>query len=61
MTPIASTRRYGPSMPPLARGAMLARPWTGFWRGLGAALGGGGSGAAALAPAPWQDAARRRR
>ncbi|MDE2372272.1 MAG: glucans biosynthesis glucosyltransferase MdoH [Burkholderiales bacterium] len=53
-------KAFGPSMPPLARGAMLARPWTGFWRGLAAALH-SGTGAAALAPAPWQDAARRRR
>src|SRR5690606_16399190 len=57
---------FGPSMPPHARGGMVAQPWRGFTRGLLDVVTGrrGPSGNAAnagLAPAAWEQAARLRR
>ena len=47
------------AMPTIVRGAMLPRPWAGFWRGLLAA--GAHATAAGAKPAAWETAARSRR
>ncbi|RZI83381.1 MAG: glucans biosynthesis glucosyltransferase MdoH [Rubrivivax sp.] len=58
-------RAFGPSMPPMARGAMVARPWRGFTRGLLDGLASlrrhPAEQATGLAQAPWERAARLRR
>jgi membrane glycosyltransferase len=55
----------GPSAPPIQRSSMVARPWRGFWRGLGDALASIGRRTPAdqVEPAalPWQHSAVRRR
>lgn len=53
-----SGQRFGSSMPPLQRGAMVAQPWHGFFKSLLCAR----SAHAAEAPtAPWEKAAQKRR
>ena len=59
---------FGPSMPPHARGAMVAQPWRGFTRGLRDAIQGRGpaneattTASTGVAPAAWEQAARVRR
>lgn len=52
----------GCSMPPMNRGAMVARPWRGFFASLGDLLRGRREGPASRgAPQAWQQAAARRR
>jgi membrane glycosyltransferase len=50
-----------PRLPPEWRGAMVARPWQGFWSGLWQGLSGRHEPAAEWAPVPWLNAARLRR
>ena len=53
---------HGPSMPPIARGSMVAQPWVGFWRSLWLAATGRSTAAQSPAElAPWELAARSRR
>lgn len=58
--PATVTRSARSIAPPLARGHMTARPWTGFWAGMGG-LFRKRAAAAPAAPRPWERAARRRR
>jgi membrane glycosyltransferase len=51
----------GPSVPPIRRGSMIARPWFGLLAGLRLMLGTATPSAYPHTVAPWQDAARRRR
>src|ERR1700712_5735088 len=63
--PSKGVSAFGPSMPPHARGGMVARPWRGFTRGLVDAVKGRGQDSdaisAGVAPAAWERAARVRR
>jgi len=70
MSPTRFTGAFGPSMPPISRGAMVAQPWRGFWRSLIDAMWRRGARPASQAdqdacndaePAAWALAARARR
>jgi membrane glycosyltransferase len=49
------------AMPAIVRGAMLPRPWAGFWRGLLSGAEAPAQFAPGTRPAPWELAARTRR